>query len=325
MATNRITSTDVTDKRSISVLVEKTSEAWSLLVSENALLVTNNQPIELGLMSREPDNADIFYTRPVDIGLRLATPDGYAILITQTCSSQDPSQAVSIISGVIDSGYRGILKALIYHRPCIETIKEYGLKLQLPLLKLSKATITLAPCPATIRHKQGVPMGARLCDFYEIFKQKRDEDAGYDISAPETFQIYPGFNHYVEIPVVHLPGDNPPIACIFGRSSLNVSGIVVLPTVWKPETKCGFFIKNMRRDPVIIRAGQRIAQLLLLEELPMEWLPTETNNHDPFPETPEPAPGTIMAHADLWTFTENFDRDAPSSLRGDKGFGSTGV
>ncbi|QBN85170.1 deoxyuridine triphosphatase-like protein [Phocid alphaherpesvirus 1] len=301
-------------------LVDIQDNSWTINKTKDALLITNNKQIDL---TEDFKGADAFYNKLIDIGIRIATPSQYAVFVTQMCfddEERDCNPNVFVVNGVIDSGYRGIVKALIYHHSFTKTINAHSLKLKLPLLKLSNDLIPIAPN----LHSLSKPTFENfLYDFYSIFNKKRDEDAGYDISSPQTIQIEPGYSYFVTIPIFQLDMENPPIACIFGRSSMNLKGLIVLPTIWKPRTRCQFFIKNVTRQPIVLKEGQRIAQLVLIDNTQSVWLQPQINCYSLFPKTSNSS--LIEQSYSMWRFTKNFNIEAPNSLRGANGFGSTGI
>nr|QQL08835.1 deoxyuridine triphosphatase [Canid alphaherpesvirus 1] len=302
-------------KNTISIaLIEKQKPFnWTINKINESLLMTNNEEINL---TENFKNTGTFYSKIIDLEIRTATSSQYAVFVTQMCSDDENMNNTNIfvINGVIDSGYRGIVKALVYYHPTVEKLNPYDLKIKLPLIELSKDLIPLSP---------SLHSYSELYNFFNVFNKKRDEDAGYDIPSPNLVQIKPGYSYLFCLPIFQLGMKNPPIACIFGRSSLNSSGIIVLPTIWKPKTICQFFIKNISSKTVTIEKGQRIAQLVLLKNNQPLWLQPQINCHSLFPKSNYLS--LSNRECDMWKFTEDLNFEAPKSLRGINGFGSTGL
>ncbi|AIL02926.1 deoxyuridine triphosphatase [Equid alphaherpesvirus 3] len=315
-----------------AVIVVECDKKWrAVSAGDSSLVLINKHPVEL---SEEAGSAGEFYSVPADVGVRLAFPSGYAIILAQisgwTYVGNEPKHSsgrakVSTAVGVIDSGYRGPVKAVLFPSRCGPRVTPWRLAVGL-------IAVRLAPGPIRA-HRIDSRFSNSSCgedSFYEYFAPKREEDAGYDVRAANELQLGPRERRLVELPVV-FGGDGAACQpCIFGRSSMNLGRLVVLPTRWVRGEPCRFVVVNMTDDPVTIAAGRRIAQLLLLAD-PEDawWLGRGLNDSDPFPtygldEVDGPALRAPAAHAVKWTMTSNFDSDAPPSLRCACGFGSTG-
>ncbi|QPI70119.1 deoxyuridine triphosphatase [Equid herpesvirus 6] len=320
------------ERREATIVVE-CGGGWRAVNSgENSLVLLNKHPVEL---SEEAGSAGEFYSTPADVGVRVAFPSGYAIILAQisgwTYIGSEPKHAsvgakIFAAVGVVDSGYRGPVKAVLFPRHC-------GPRVPPGRLAVGLVAVRLAPGPLPVHR-----VAPARCDpgraadaFYEYFAPKREEDAGYDVRAPEELRLGPWERRLVELPVVFgAGGDAACQPCIFGRSSLNLGRLVVLPTRWVRGEPCRFVIANLTGEPRRIAAGQRIAQLLLLAD-PGDawWLGRGFNSDDPFPtygidEVDGPAARPPGAPVVRWRRTFDFDRDAPPSLRRNGGFGSTG-
>ncbi|AKP23818.1 dUTPase [Suid alphaherpesvirus 1] len=246
---------------------------------EETILVSASEPVTVDggrlLVCRSP-GPEGFYKVP--LGLKVALPTGYAMLVAQRGGGRTTN-------GIVDAGFRGEVQAIVAPGR--------------PRAQFYCTPLRLAPGIAT-----DVP-------FFEVFAPKRDEDAGYDIPCPRELVLPPGGAETVALPVHRTDGRH--WAYVFGRSSLNLRGIVVFPTPWE-SGPCRFRIQNRGAHPVTLESGQRVAQLVLTRE-PLSWI----TGRSPFPATPR----TPMQHRPAWLFTRDFV--APSSARGTRGFGSTGL
>ncbi|AII80943.1 deoxyuridine triphosphatase [Equid alphaherpesvirus 1] len=317
-----------------SIVVVECGERWRARAEAagRLLVLINNHTVEL---SGEHGSAGEFYSVLTDVGVRVACSSGYAIVLTQISGllpvEPEPGNFSNVTFpensakyytayGIVDSGYRGVVKAVQF-APGINTSVPPGqMSLGLVLVKLARKSIHVTSIGST---RDGRTSEANL--FYDYFAPKRVEDAGYDISAPEDATIDPDESHFVDLLIV-FANSNPAVTpCIFGRSSMNRRGLIVLPTRWVAGRTCCFFILNVNKYPVSITKGQRVAQLLLTEDIDDALIPPTVNYDNPFP-TYSPSESTKAPQSPvLWKFTTDFDREAPSSLRADGGFGSTGL
>uniref|UniRef100_A0AAU0K6Z6 dUTPase n=1 Tax=Anatid alphaherpesvirus 2 TaxID=3080522 RepID=A0AAU0K6Z6_9ALPH len=166
-----------------------------------------------------------------------------------------------------------------------------------------------------------------LLPFYETFSPKKDEDGGYDVRASVSVTLEPMSVTSMVIRQRYRCGDGSVIPCVFGRSSMNASGVAVIPTRWMANEWLTVRLCNMTRARVDINAGDRIAQLLLVARESLLWLPRGQNVDEPFPSAASDVRVDNRRVCPLpnWRKTAHFDEEAPSSERMDKGFGSTGL
>jgi dUTP pyrophosphatase len=106
--------------------------------------------------------------------------------------------------------------------------------------------------------------------------RKRESDAGYDVSTPKRFTIAPGEGVTV--------GTGVRVKCpkgyffeVRGRSSLTIRGIEVLDAVidatYTGEVR--IHLVNRSSEPVAFKAGDRVAQLIFLPQIHVEFLEVE--------------------------------------------------
>ncbi|AVT50729.1 deoxyuridine triphosphatase [Cervid alphaherpesvirus 2] len=271
------------------------------------------------------------YSRLIDLQMRAAAPGGSAILVSQMSSADNASEPrpPAVAVGVIDSGYRGRLRAIVWTpRLTIGPPRAPpGLALRLTLVRLAAAAPRMAAGP---------PPGARnpppaATPLGPGFAARREEDAGHDIIMPCGTAVAPGEDIVVQLPAVRAAADESEedaegvYPYVFGRSSCNLRGLVVLPTAWPPGRPCRFVLRNVTGAGMYVEAGQRVAQLLLLTRR-LEWLPRGFNAREPFPRSPRAAPPAAEAPPGLrWRCVPDLDAVAPPSARGADGFGSTGL
>lgn len=116
----------------------------------------------------------------------------------------------------------------------------------------------------------------RLCESAKLPTQKTDGAAGYDLSASVPIVLYPGdvaacgTGLVVEIPTGHY-------AQVVPRSGLSVKGITVANSPGTIDADYRGEIKVILANtsppgtaPYRIQAGDRIAQMILRECVPME-------------------------------------------------------
>lgn len=108
------------------------------------------------LVCRSP-GPEGFYKVP--LGLKVALPTGYAMLVAQRGGGRTTN-------GIVDAGFRGEVQAIVAPGR--------------PRAQFYCTPLRLAPGIAT-----DVP-------FFEVFAPKRDEDAGYDIPCPRELVLPPG-------------------------------------------------------------------------------------------------------------------------------------
>ncbi|AID52757.1 deoxyuridine triphosphatase [Falconid herpesvirus 1] len=401
-------------------LYSSETKDWFCTVDDSdyrCLRVTNKCGLTLPHVEDE-----IGFTK-IDTGVRVAVPKGYAVLVAQLRPSKVRRGACEalpcVANGVVDSGYRGSVKIIIYYNALTSVIPRGCMTIRLAIVRLSEirpdtrmlfylydaghdyecgmefvhsvrkaaesgagdaepqlppdgselwkgtgcsALTCLYDCGvrcATHYHTTDenisfVVLGngaavlglkelpqeqdgpttvsffssgefATLLPFHSTFLEKRDEDAGYDIPSPVSTTLKPMTTTSFVVRQRYICGDGSVIPCVFGRSSMNASGLVVLPSRWRANEWLTIRITNMSDRCIKIDEGQKIAQLLLVSRDAPLWLPRITNMRNQFP-----APVDVrldrenFCQVPRWREAFDFDLEAPASLRCDEGFGSTG-
>ncbi|AVM39229.1 hypothetical protein GOGNHFCO_00006 [bovine alphaherpesvirus 1] len=267
-------------------------------------------------------SGSLLYSRLINLNMKAAAPGGYAIIMSQMRSGdthmpRPPAVAV----GIVDSGYSGILRAIVWAPESAAAAPPAGLALRLTLARLT----TTLPRLIAVDDDANAGTGAGVeVPFFATFAPKRDEDAGYDIAMPYTAVLAPGENLHVRLPVAYAADAHAAAPYVFGRSSCNLRGLIVLPTAWPPGEPCRFVLRNVTQEPLVAAAGQRVAQLLLLARR-LEWLPSGLNDREPFPTSPRAAPPAPGAPRLRWRRVADLAAAVPPSARGPRGFGSTGL
>lgn len=224
---------------------------------------------------------------------------------------------LAVAVGIIDSGYRGSLRAIVWAHSQPGASGAWaaapGLRLRLTLAALAESV------PRVLVSSEGAEV-----PFFSAFAPKRDEDAGYDIAAPRAATLAPGETLCVQLPVAYTASECAGAPYVFGRSSCSLRGLVVLPTAWPPAAPCRFVLKNVTPGPLTVAPGQRVAQLLwLAQRLP--WLPPTLNDREPFPTSPPPRAQASAGGALRWRRVADINTVFPPTARGLGCFGSTGV
>ncbi|AAG27245.1 dUTPase [Cercopithecine alphaherpesvirus 9] len=334
-----------------------------------------NQPVvlwnrrKITLPSDEAMECGDFYIQRLDLGVKASTPNGYALLLLRCIhSNPDKNTDVFIANGVIDSGYRGRICAVLYYKKNVTIIRPGDLMVYLLPVKLATSYVLNVVYdnsldPVLAEHmcvgkekiamklfndvnnaiKTGEQCIKSHCNYTEthvpirlifsntLFKSKRVEDAGYDVCAPFEITVPARTTIRVTVPFIQRLNVNNMDAYIFGRSSKNVIGVIVLPTVWIWGSLCEFYIFNATSSNVIVKPGEKIAQVVLLEHRNQS-----VHIHKDIINNFEPFPSIIFGNHTIeklnspdvypkWHFTTMFNYIAPPSDRGNKGFGSTDV
>ncbi len=98
-----------------------------------------------------------------------------------------------------------------------------------------------------------------------VFSPPRDGDAGYDLHAVESCRAAPGERVLVDTGL-HLEIPEDCVGLVKDRSSLALAGLHtlagVIDSAYRGELK--ILLLNLAGAPIDIRAGQKIAQLLIL-------------------------------------------------------------
>ncbi|AVT50599.1 deoxyuridine triphosphatase [Cervid alphaherpesvirus 3] len=273
------------------------------------------------------------YSRLINLNMKAAAPGGYAIVMSQMSSGGAPGpRPPAVAVGIVDSGYRGSLRAVVWApgpAPAAGAGEPpAGLALRLTLARLAPAPPRLVAAAADEDGADAASgratAGGAEVPFAAAFAPKRDEDAGHDIAMPRAAVLAPGESLRVRLPVAYAEGGLAGVPYVFGRSSCNLRGLVVLPTAWPAGAPCRFVLRNVTREPIAVAAGQRVAQLLLLARR-LEWLPPGLNDGEPFPVSPRAAPPAPGAPRLRWRRVADLAAAAPASERGARGFGSTGL
>ncbi|QFU14554.1 dUTPase [Psittacid alphaherpesvirus 5] len=102
-------------------------------------------------------------------------------------------------------------------------------------------------------------------DFFELTGKKRIEDGGHDIRIFHDFALNPRCSATLMLPftVYGGPGRS---AYVLGRSSLNASGLEIIPSKMRDGKPCTFDIINKNNREFVLSAGDRIAQIILMQE-----------------------------------------------------------
>ncbi|AVT50659.1 deoxyuridine triphosphatase [Cervid alphaherpesvirus 1] len=269
------------------------------------------------------------YSRLINLNMKAAAPGGYAIIMSQMSSGGAPRpRPPAVAVGIVDSGYRGSLRAVVWAPEPVPAAgpgaPPAGLALRLTLARLAPAAPRLVAAADDDAAGGDAAAGGAEVPFAAAFAPKRDEDAGYDVAMPRAAVLAPGESLRVRLPVAYAAGGFAGAPYVFGRSSCNLRGLVVLPTAWPAGAPCRFVLRNVTREPIAVAAGQRVAQLLLLARR-LEWLPPGLNDSEPFPISPRAGPPAPGAPRLRWRRVADLAAAAPPSERGARGFGSTGL
>ncbi|AAF66786.1 UL50 [Gallid alphaherpesvirus 2] len=166
---------------------------------------------------------------------------------------------------------------------------------------------------------------ATLIPFFETFTPKRTEDAAYDIAAPGDIRLGALSSTTIMIQQRYVCMDDSVIPCIFGRSSMNLRSLIIIPSRWLPNSWLTITICNLTEMTVMIRCGDRIAQLLLVDHESATLIPPTNDTTGMFPTVGKcRRPGASVGEP-KWRETLEFDTEAYSSERQFSGFGSTGI
>lgn len=130
----------------------------------------------------------------------------------------------------------------------------------------------------------------RMGDGAQPPKRFYDDDAGFDLVVAEDTEIFPG--EFVDVPnriAVELPSHV--WAMVVGRSStLRKRGLHVATGVIDPGYRGELFsgVWNLSSEPVTVKEGERVAQLILLSNTTRAYIPTEV---DALTDSPRSANG----------------------------------
>ncbi|ADO13778.1 deoxyuridine triphosphatase [Saimiriine alphaherpesvirus 1] len=329
----------------------RTSEdGWSVKIGTSAsvprLLLTNVRELNLSPGAESATDGSGFYVAKVPLGVRLVLPEGYAaILHAMVHPAFEITPGYCCANGVIDSGYRGTIAAVLaVSREDSAIFPPGSIKLCLSIIKLASSPLGLTT-PVFTRRDPLAPSKGRVyyigrCDDVPdcledivgeetAFIPRRAEDAGLDVVARRRLEIPAGESYILQPSLRFLHSPVAGTCCFFGRSSLNARGLVVVPSLWRHGTECRFRFINMTGESFVIQPGARIAQLVIAErECELAWVRADAVDHDadPFPTTEErDCACGIPCDAPRFCFTDSYETDAPASVRGEGGFGSTGV
>ena len=90
-------------------------------------------------------------------------------------------------------------------------------------------------------------------------------DAGFDLTVPEDHALPPGLPYRIDLEIVlQIPGGW--YGQILGRSSVFQRGLFVHPGVIDSDYRGSvqLLVENRRQEPIQVRCGERLAQLLVL-------------------------------------------------------------
>lgn len=164
---------------------------------------------------------------------------------------------------------------------------------------------------------------ATFVPFYETFNTKRHEDAAYDIFAPSDIVLESMSSVTIAIQQRYACADKSMVPWIFGRSSMNLRGLIISPSRWMPDSWLTLTLCNLTEAKATIKRGDRIAQLLLVNQEAAALLPTEGGTAALFPTVGKCRRPAASAEA-KWRETAAFDTESGRSERECAGFGSSG-
>ncbi|QEG54071.1 Pol polyprotein [Cacatuid alphaherpesvirus 2] len=157
--------------------------------------------------------------------------------------------------------------------------------------------------PVSVELKNDTSIPAALLPFFDVFGMKRSEDAGYDIKAPDSFTMPPGGSARIILKQKLHMGDGR-AAYIVGRSSMNLKGLLLKPERVFDEEWISFMLTNIRSTAYHVSKNDRIAQLVAIE-----------------------GKIDLMEGKDAlqWREVLSVREENKNSVRGEKGFGSSGI
>ena len=142
------------------------------------------------------------------------------------------------------------------------------------------------------RTEESPSISCLVTDKAYLPERANPTDAGADLKSSENVDIYPGEQKLIDTGVaVKIPDSY--VGLVFNRSSQGKKGITIPHSVGVIDSgyrgNIKVILKNISEDPYVIKAGDRIAQLVIM-------------------------PVLLPIFVDIWNDTE----------RGTGGFGSTG-
>ncbi|BAP00730.1 deoxyuridine triphosphatase [Pteropodid alphaherpesvirus 1] len=339
-------------------LADADTKRWRVTASTQGsvaqLTVTNQTP--LCLCDPAPSTDGVWIGK-ISLDLRMAMPEHLcAVLHAHACHSP----LFFVATGLIDSGYRGIVQAVVFFTQRVCEVAAGDMQFTISFFNVASIPLTLtAPvffCPLLAKAQFDETAPARLIerrdsagsgfvhytgkltevptpagdyvDEAPAFLAKRSEDAGIDIVIHQALEIPPNSAITIQPSLRALrPDEGPEAYYILGRSSLNSKGAVVTPTRWLPQSQCLFTVRNITNAPIVLPAHSKVAQLLITAYPALVWVPANSGDRV-FCTLPAP-PVKLFESVDVQPpqiiFTSRFNRLAPPSQRGVGGFGSTGV
>ncbi|AQS79166.1 deoxyuridine triphosphatase [Ateline alphaherpesvirus 1] len=299
----------------------RSAEGWDVEVSRETavpqLTLTNARELA-PTPARLCGPAGGFLAR-VPLGVRLALPEAYAaILHAAPAAPGRPAPAYRCANGVIDSGYRGDVAAVLVVLGGEGAVFPPGsVRLCITVLRLAPGPPGLTSpvfrprtppacpgggppgltspvfrprtppaCPGGavcyVGEREDIPgTDAPLAGERHAFVPRRPEDAGLDVVARRRVEIPPRDSRVLQPSLRYVRAGGAEVCCFFGRSSLNARGVVVTPSVWRGDAECRFRITNLTDEPFVIEPGSRVAQLVVVErDCSPTWVAADAVGHD---------------------------------------------
>ncbi|AFR32495.1 deoxyuridine triphosphatase [Leporid alphaherpesvirus 4] len=280
-----------------------------------------------------------YATVTVSLGVRMAMPQNFCAVVH--APPRTPRSRYRVVAGLIDSGYRGIVRAvlLVSKESCqfapgmllvqisIHELSGQSPALTTPLYHLGVGRMAAADRPAQYTGARSARRGAFVAEE-AVFLPKREEDAGTDIAIHAPVTIHPGGHATIQPSLrrlLHAPYSD--AVYVLGRSSLNARGVIVTPTRWIPGRPLTLRIYNITGCPVTLCPGAKVAQIVALRYLSLSGLsPDSCGDGGITVATPHQRPARlsyVASHPPRIEFTTEFDARAARSERGEGAFGST--
>lgn len=314
-----------TETTIVKYILSETRETIATANEDHAMHVRNMNTIEI---------CDPNYPYIYCLGIQMSCEEEYCGILS-ACEfppkSADTRNSFSGVPvGVIDSCYRGEVKAIIWSSSHTK-YRPGDICVKIKLFKLFKFVPISLGSPNrgdiySIRLGQqtnDMKVISFLPNFESIFAPRNSGDAGYDVKWPHEFLVIgPGeeIKYVAGVFYTHAYGPDV-ILYIFGRSSMNKKGLIVLPRTWESERMLSFRIRNVTNLSFTICKGDRIAQLLVVCRS-YDGEPHAYIRKTMFPRTRNQYfIGRPVCYGAEWAKSDTLD----TTQRGESGFGSTGT